>query len=150
MNSVVLTWLFILVVGAPVPLIPLRSTSAKLTGSFPPPVTRGTAPRLVAAGKIVKIYYSPYSNIQGDFGHKNTLIFQLKFYVLRLNRIHNTIYGIITHTVVRIAGVHATLAVAHSMAMLCSFWQLCHQCVLILALLSHSALYYSISVNYIY
>lgn len=76
----VLTRLFISVVGAPVPLIPLRSTSsAKLTGSFPPPVTRGTAPRLVAAGKIVKVYCSPYTDIQGDFGHKNTLIFQLKF-----------------------------------------------------------------------
>ncbi|XP_067003505.2 ankyrin repeat domain-containing protein 17 isoform X3 [Anabrus simplex] len=41
------------VVGAPVPLIPpLRSSSAtKLSGSFPPPVTRGTAPRLVAAAE---------------------------------------------------------------------------------------------------
>lgn len=40
------------VVGAPVPLIPLRSTSsAKLGGSFPTPVTRGTAPRLVAAAE---------------------------------------------------------------------------------------------------
>jgi len=67
------------VVGAPVPLIPLRSTtSAKLAGSFPPPVTRGTAPRLVAAGKTVKANCSPYTDIQGDFGRKNTLIFFIK------------------------------------------------------------------------
>lgn len=57
MSSLLLSAPFILVVGAPVPLIPLRSTSsAKLGGSFPPPVTRGTAPRLVAAGKFVINY----------------------------------------------------------------------------------------------
>ena len=87
----------------------------------------------MAAGKIVKVYCSPYRDVQGNFGHKNTLIFQLKFSVFRLNPIHNTIYGIITHAIVRIAGVHATLAAAHS-----------------IALLSHSALYYSVNVNYIY
>jgi hypothetical protein len=55
LSYLLLTTPFILVVGAPVPLIPLRSTSsAKLGGSFPPPVTRGTAPRLVAAGKFVR------------------------------------------------------------------------------------------------
>lgn len=53
MSFLLLTAPFIVVVGAPVPLMPLRSTSsAKLGGSFPPPVTRGTAPRLVAAGKF--------------------------------------------------------------------------------------------------
>jgi hypothetical protein len=80
MSSVVLTSLFISVVGAPVPLVTLRSTSStKLAGSFPPPVTRGTAPRLVAAGKFLKDYSSPYTDIQGDFAHKTTLNFQLKF-----------------------------------------------------------------------
>jgi hypothetical protein len=80
MSFVVLTGLFISVVGAPVPLIPLRSTSsAKLAGSFAPPVTRGTAPRLVAAGKIVKDHYIPYTDIQGNFEHKIILNFQLKF-----------------------------------------------------------------------
>jgi hypothetical protein len=57
MTSLLLTAPFILVVGPPVSLISLRSTSsAKLGGSFPPPVTRGTAPRLVAAGKFVRNY----------------------------------------------------------------------------------------------